>query len=67
MRLRGGLTVRLPEEDLAGAWDLLAMLAADHRLLERDVIAVDLRMKDRFAVTLGPAGAVTHRGEGRST
>ena len=67
MRLRGGLTVRLPEEGLAGAWDLLAMLAADHRLLERDVIAVDLRMKDRFAVTLGPAGAVTHRGEGRST
>ena len=67
MRLRGGLTVRLPEEDLAGAWDLLATLATDHRLLERDVIAIDLRVKDRFAVTLGPASAVTHRGEGRST
>ena len=67
LQLRGGLTVRLPEEDLAGAWDFLATLATDHRLLERDVIAIDLRVKDRFAVTLGPASAVTHRGEGRST
>ncbi len=66
VRLRGGLTVRLPEADVAGAWNLLAALAAEYRLLERDVVAVDLRVKDRFAVRLGPASAVTRRGEGRS-
>ena len=55
------------KRDVAEAWDLLAALATKHRLLERDVIAVDLRVKDRLAVRLGSASAVKRRGEGRST
>ena len=67
IRLRSGMDIRLPQHGVADAWDLLASLIADHKLLERDVIAVDLRVKDRLAVRLGPASAATRRGEGRNT
>ena len=67
IRLRSGLDIRLPQHGVADAWDLLASLIADHKLLERDVIAVDLRVKDRLAVRLGAASAATWRGEGRNT
>lgn len=67
IRLRGGMDIRLPQHGVAEAWDLLASLITDHRLLERDVIAIDLRVKDRLAIRLGPASAATRRGEGRNT
>lgn len=67
IRLRSGMDIRLPQHGVAEAWDLLASLITDHRLLERDVIAIDLRVKDRLAIRLGPASAATRRGEGRNT
>ncbi|MCJ2014954.1 cell division protein FtsQ/DivIB [Methylobacterium sp. J-076] len=47
-----GVDVRLPEEDPAGALARLVRLERDERLLEKDVIAVDLRMADRVVVRL---------------
>lgn len=67
IRLSSGLEIRLPQHGVAEAWDLLATLVTDHRLLERDVIAIDLRVKDRLAIRLGPASAATHLGEGHNT
>ena len=67
IRLQSGMDIRLPQHGVAEAWDLLASLIAEHRLLERDVIAIDLRVKDRLAMRLGPASAATRRGEGRNT
>ena len=67
IRLRSGMDIRLPQYGVAEAWDLLASLITDHRILERDVIAIDLRVKDRLAIRLGPASAATRRGEGRNT
>ena len=67
IRLRSGMDIRLPQHGVAEAWDLLASLITDHRLLERDVIAIDLRVKDRLAIRLGLASAATRRGEGRNT
>ena len=67
IRLLGGLDISLPEHGVAEAWDLLASLARDHRLLDRDIVAIDLRVKDRLAVRLGPARAALRRGEGRNT
>ena len=67
IRLRSGMDIRLPQHGVAEAWDLLASLITEHRLLERDVIAIDLRVKDRLAIRLAPASAATRRGEGRNT
>jgi len=67
IRLSNGLEIKLPEQGVAAAWDLLATLVMEHQLLERDVIAIDLRVTDRLAIRLGSASAATHRGEGQST
>lgn len=44
------IKIRLPEEDAAAAWSHLAQLEQRHKLLEKDVIAVDLRLPDRVVV-----------------
>ncbi len=46
----GGIAVRLPEEDMAGAWTRLATLERDHKILERDLDFIDLRLEDRLVV-----------------
>lgn len=47
-----GVDVRLPEEDPAGALARLVRLERKDQLLEKDIIAVDLRMTDRVVVRL---------------
>ncbi len=47
-----GIDVRLPEDDPAGALARLVRLERNERLLEKDIIAVDLRMADRVVVRL---------------
>lgn len=48
--LKSGITVRLPEEDAAGAWARLAEPAAQARLLGADVAQIDLRVPGRVIV-----------------
>lgn len=48
--LEHGISVRLPEDDPAGAWQKLAQLEREHRLLERSITAVDLRQPDRLVL-----------------
>ena len=47
-----GVDIRLPESDPAAALARLVALERDNRILEKDVIAVDLRMVDRVVVRL---------------
>ncbi|UMY19783.1 FtsQ-type POTRA domain-containing protein [Methylobacterium organophilum] len=47
-----GVDIRLPEDDPVGALGRLADLERKNRLLEKDIIAVDLRMPDRVVVRL---------------
>lgn len=47
-----GVDVRLPEDDPAGALARLVKLERNDRLLEKDIIAVDLRLADRVVVRL---------------
>jgi cell division protein FtsQ len=49
-RLEGGIAVRLPEENPGLAWKRLAKLEREQRLLERKIVAVDLRLPDRLVV-----------------
>ncbi|SBV99921.1 Cell division protein FtsQ (modular protein) [uncultured Alphaproteobacteria bacterium] len=50
--VESGVEVRLPEIDAAAAIGRLAELDRKHRLLERDVALIDLRMPDRMVVRL---------------
>ena len=48
--LENGVDVQLPEDDPRGAWLRLAEYERQHRVLERDVEALDLRLPDRLIV-----------------
>ncbi|MEZ5668791.1 MAG: FtsQ-type POTRA domain-containing protein [Alphaproteobacteria bacterium] len=52
VRLDSGIDVLLPADRPAEAWARLARLEAEHMLLERDVVAIDLRQDDRLTVEL---------------
>ena len=53
-----GVTLRLPEENAAAAVAQVARLARDNRLLDKDIVAIDLRDPTRIAVQLSDdAGA----------
>jgi cell division protein FtsQ len=58
IHLDNGVVVRLPQDDIDQALALLAKMDAEQRLLERDIAAVDLRLKDRTTVRLTPEALV---------
>lgn len=54
LRLKNDIDVRLPEENAAKAWSRLAEYEKTHRILERDVQILDLRLPDRLIVRKVP-------------
>lgn len=52
LKLDNGMDVRLPEVDPAAAVKRLAGLEADLRLLDKDLLAIDLRQPDRVVMRL---------------
>lgn len=57
LRLDNGVTIRLPENGVEEALATLDGLAAEGDVFNRDVAAIDLRLKDRVAIELTKAGA----------
>lgn len=57
LRLDSGIDVRLPEDDMLGAWRRLAGLERDHGILARAIEAIDLRQPDRLIVRMTEEGA----------
>jgi cell division protein FtsQ len=54
LRFDNGVDVELPEDDAAGAWHRLAGLERTDAILQRNVLAIDLRLPDRLVVRLVP-------------
>jgi cell division protein FtsQ len=54
LRLDNGIDVALPEADPESAWHRLAALEHSDGLLQRNILAVDLRLPDRLVVRLPP-------------
>lgn len=54
IHLKGGIDVRLPEDDANDAWARLADYHKSHRVLDKDVTVLDLRIPDRLIVKTGP-------------
>jgi cell division protein FtsQ len=52
LKMQNGIDVRLPELGAAEAVARLVKLDREQKLLDKDVIAVDLRMRDRIVVRL---------------
>ncbi|MFC7334118.1 cell division protein FtsQ/DivIB [Rhodocista pekingensis] len=61
LRLDNGVDVRLPEKDVAAALRQLATVQQTNRVLERDIVAVDLRVPDRLVVQTSAQAAEQRR------
>lgn len=57
LRLDNGVSVRLPEQDLAAALQRLEVLAERDRVFDRDIIAIDLRLGDRLIIQTSPVAS----------
>jgi cell division protein FtsQ len=57
LRLKDGLDIRLPENDVGNALALLSKLDKDDRLFSRDITVVDMRLPDRLTVQLSEDAA----------
>lgn len=57
LRLKDGLDIRLPEQDVGNALAMLSKLDKEDRLFSRDIVAVDMRLPDRLVVQLSEDAA----------
>jgi cell division protein FtsQ len=57
LRLKDGLDIRLPENDVGNALAALSKLDKDEKLFSRDIVAVDMRLPDRLTVQLSEDAA----------
>jgi cell division protein FtsQ len=57
LRLKDGLDVRLPENDVGNALATLTKLDKEERLFSRDISAIDMRLPDRLTVRLSEDAA----------
>jgi cell division protein FtsQ len=57
LRLKDGLDIRLPEQDVGNALAMLSRLDKEDRLFSRDIVAVDMRLPDRLMVQLSDDAA----------
>ena len=57
LRLKDGLDVRLPENDVGNALAELSRLDKEEKLFSRDIVAVDMRLPDRLTVQLSDDAA----------
>ncbi|MFC7049036.1 cell division protein FtsQ/DivIB [Emcibacter nanhaiensis] len=59
--LKRGITVRLPEKNVTQALEKFAALTRDEKILEKDILAVDLRLEDKTFIRLTPGEAKRRR------
>jgi cell division protein FtsQ len=57
LRLKDGLDIRLPENDVGNALTALSKLDQEDRLFSRDIVAIDMRLPDRLTVQLSDEAA----------
>ena len=57
LRLKDGLDIRLPENDVGNALAALSKLDKEDRLFSRDIVAIDMRLPDRLTVQLSEDAA----------
>ncbi len=63
LHLQPGMIARLPEDGMAAALKRLAYLIQEQKVLERNIVAIDLRQTDRFFIEPGNPASVSITGE----
>ncbi len=66
LRLANGTVAELPEDGAARAVSQLAELIARERILERNILAIDMRLPDRLVVRTAPDPARNDAGKGKA-
>jgi cell division protein FtsQ len=61
--MTNGVTVKLPEIDPSGALETLARLQREARILDKDVMFIDLRIPDRVSVRLTEEAAAAREAQ----
>jgi cell division protein FtsQ len=61
--MTNGVTVKLPEVDPSGALETLARLQREARILDKDVMFIDLRIPDRVSVRLTEEAAAAREAQ----
>jgi cell division protein FtsQ len=54
LRLKNGVNLLLPEEDTEKAWEKLAELEKNQSVLEKPIVAIDMRLPERIFIRLTP-------------
>lgn len=67
VRVDDRINVQLPEKDPQQAWAQLARMEREHGVLRRDVITIDMRLRDQLVVRVAPSAAARKRDRGRDT
>ena len=57
LRLKDGLDIRLPENDVGNALAALSKMDKEDKLFSRDIVTVDMRLPDRLTVQLSEDAA----------
>lgn len=61
LKLKNGIEVRLPEHEVPEALHQLALIQQTNQVLDKDVVAIDLRMPDRLAIQTSAMAADLRR------
>ena len=61
LRLKNGMTIKLPEEDAALALRRLALAQEEDGLLDKDLTVIDARQADRLTVRTRPGAVESYR------
>lgn len=61
LHLKNGVDIKLPEQDVANALKQLAIVQQTNNVLDKDIVAVDLRIPDRLSVQTSTAAADLRR------
>jgi cell division protein FtsQ len=61
LKLKNGMTVKLPEADVGFALRRLALAQEDDGLLDKDLTVIDARQSDRLTVRTRPGAVETYR------
>ncbi|WP_321397752.1 cell division protein FtsQ/DivIB [Emcibacter sp.] len=59
--MKQGITVRLPEKNVPDALEKFAQMQRDEKILEKEILAVDLRLENKTYIRLTPGEAKRRR------
>lgn len=67
LRMKNGINLMLPEEDAEKAWEQFAKIEKDQTILEKPVLAIDMRLPERVFIKLTPENVLRRTPKARGS